>query len=141
MEYAASVLTSPGKRDGLYRPHEDGKPDSPVGADIAMAAADGVSIGGIDQEPDPYLGYYFRILTKQGPDAPGGAYDYMINGNLVAGYALSAYPADHGDTGVMSFIGGENGVVYQSDLGDDTLKIAAGIDSVNPGKGWTKIEN
>lgn len=140
MEYAASILSSPGKRDGLYWPHEDGKPDSPVGAEIAMAAADGISIDGLDQEPNPYLGYYFRILTKQGPAAPGGAYDYMVNGNMVAGYGLLAYPADPGDTGVMSFMVGENGVVYQANLGEATLETAAGIDSFNPGEGWSKVE-
>lgn len=141
MEYASSILSTPGQRDGLYWPHEDGTTDSPLGDQIAQAAADGIAIDGVDQEPIPYLGYYFRILTRQGPDAPGGAYDYVINGNMVAGQALLAYPADPGNTGVMSFIVGDNGVIYQSDLGDDTLNIAAGITTFNPGKGWTKVED
>jgi hypothetical protein len=140
MEYAASILSSPGQRDGLYWPHEDGKPDSPVGADIAMAAADGVSLDGVDQEPNPYMGYYFRILTKQGPDAPGGAYDYMINGNMIAGYAVLAYPADPGNSGVMSFMVGENGVIYQANLGDATLETAGAIDTFNPDASWSKVE-
>jgi len=140
MEYASSILSTPGQRDGLYWPHEDGTPDSPLGDKIAEAAADGIAVDGVDREPIPYLGYYFRILTKQGPDAPGGAYDYTINGNMVAGFAMLAYPADPGNTGVMSFIVGGNGVIYQSDLGADTLSIAAGITTFNPGKGWTPVE-
>ena len=140
MEYAASILSTPGKHDGLYWPDEDGQPQSPLGLKMALASADGVVVDGVEQDPEPYLGYYFRILTKQGPDAPGGAYDYMVNGNMVAGYAVLAYPADPGNTGVMTFIVGENGVVYQSDLGDDTLNIAAGIDTFNPGKGWTVVD-
>ena len=140
MEFASSVLSSPGQRDGLYWPHEDGKPDSPVGIEIALAAADGVSVDGVDQDPNPYLGYYFRVLTKQGPDAPGGAYDYLVNGNMVAGYGVLAYPADPGATGVMTFIVGENSVVYQANLGEATLEKAGAIDSFNPGEGWTKVE-
>jgi hypothetical protein len=139
MEYASSILSTPGQRDGLYWPHEDGTLDSPLGDKIAQAAADGIAIDGVDQEPIPYLGYYFRILTQQGPDAPGGAYDYMMGGNMVGGFATLAYPADPGNTGVMSFIVGENGVIYESNLGADTLAIAAGIATFNPGEGWTPI--
>lgn len=139
MEYASSVVSTPGNRDGLYWPSEDGKPDSPVGALIAMAAADGISIDGVDQDPDPYIGYYYRILTKQGPAAPGGEYDYMINGNMVAGYGFLAYPADPGNTGIMSFMVGENGVVYEANLGDATLEAAGAIDTFNPGEGWKPI--
>ena len=95
----------------------------------------------MDQEPIPYLGHYYRILTKQGPDAPGGAYDYMVGGNMVAGFAMLAYPADPGNTGVMSFIVGENGVIYQSNLGDEPLSIAAGLTTFNPDNGWTKVED
>lgn len=139
MEYAASILSTPGQRDGLYWPHEEGTLDSPLGDKVAQAAADGIAIDGVDQEPIPYLGYYFRILTQQGPDAPGGAYDYMLGGNMVAGFATLAYPADPGNTGVMSFIVGENGVIYESNLGADTLNIAAGITTFNPGEGWTPV--
>lgn len=140
MEYASSILSTPGQRDGLYWPHEDGTADSPLGEKIAQAAADGVSIDGVDQEPVPYLGYYYRILTSQGDAAPGGAYDYLVNGNMVAGHALLAYPADPGNSGVMSFIVGENGVIYESDLGDDTLVVAGGITTFDPGDGWTVVE-
>ena len=141
MEYASSILSTPGNRDGLYWPQEDGMPDSPLGEKIAKAAADGISIDGVDQEPVPYLGYYYRILTNQGEGAPGGAYDYMVSGNMVAGYAMLAYPADPGGSGVMSFIVGENGVIYESDLGADTLTIGAGLTSFNPGEGWTPVQD
>jgi len=141
MEYASSIVSTPGHRDGLYWPPEEGTEVSPLGANIALAAADGIAIDGVDQEPVPYLGYYFRILTKQGPDAPGGAYSYMINGNMVAGFAMLAYPAAPGNTGVMSFIVGSNGVIHEANLGDDTLAIAADIRSFNPNKMWTKVED
>ena len=107
---------------------------SPVGDFMARAAADGYNFDGTDQEPDPYLGYYYRVLTKQGPDAPGGAMDYMVNGHMVAGHALIAFPADYGDTGVMTFIVGENDVVYEKDLGEDTLNAAAGHRQLRPGR-------
>jgi hypothetical protein len=140
MEFASSILSNPGQRDGLYWPPEEGTPDSPIGAFMAQAAADGVSIDGVDQEPQPYLGYFFRILTRQGEAAPGGAYDYMVGGNMVAGHALLAYPAEPGQSGVMSFMMGESGLIYEANLGEATLDVAGAIDSFNPGEGWTKLE-
>jgi hypothetical protein len=139
MEFASSILSSPGQRDGLYWPPEEGTPDSPIGAFMAQAAADGVNIDGVDQAPVPFLGYFFRILTRQGDAAPGGAYDYMVAGNMVAGHALLAYPAEHGDSGIMSFMISENGQIYEADLGDGTLEAAGAIDSFNPGEGWTAV--
>ena len=138
--FAASVLSSEGERDGLYWPDEPGAPESPVGDFVARAAAEGYSVdGGADAEPEPYLGYYYRVLTKQGPSAPGGAMDYMVNGHMVAGHALLAFPAAYGDTGVMSFLVGERGVVYEADLGEDTLEAAAAIESFDPGEGWMPV--
>jgi hypothetical protein len=139
MEFASAILSSPGQRDGLYWPPEEGTPDSPIGAFMAQAAADGVSIDGVDQAPVPYLGYYFRILTRQGDAAPGGAHDYMVAGNMVAGHALLAYPAEPGVTGITSFMVGENGQVYEADLGDATLDVAGAIDSFNPAEGWAAL--
>lgn len=139
MEFASAILSDPGQRNGLYWPPEPGTPESPIGAFIAMAAADGISIDGVDQEPQPYLGYYYRILTRQGAAAPGGALDYMVNGNMVAGHALLAYPADPGVTGVTSFMVGENGVVYEAYLGENTLEVAGAIESFDPGEGWTPV--
>jgi Protein of unknown function (DUF2950) len=138
--FAASVLSTEGMRDGLYWPDAPDAPESPVGDFMARAAADGFSVeGGSDEEPEPYLGYYFRVLTKQGAAAPGGAMDYMVNGNMVAGHALLAFPAAYGDTGVMSFLVGERGVVYEADLGEDTLAIAGAMDSFDPGEGWEPV--
>jgi hypothetical protein len=138
--FAASVLSSEGRRDGLYWPETPDGPESPVGDFMARAAAEGYSVaGGEDEEPEPYLGYYYRILTQQGPDAPGGEMDYMVNGHMVAGHALVAFPAAYGDTGVMSFLVGERGVVYEADLGEDTLEEAAAIESFDPGDGWTPV--
>ncbi|PZQ52302.1 MAG: DUF2950 domain-containing protein [Rhodovulum sulfidophilum] len=138
--FAATLISSPGARDGLYWPDAPGTPESPVGDFMARAAAEGYSIdGGADAEPDPYLGYYFHILTRQGPAAPGGAMDYMVGGHMVAGHALIAFPSDYGESGVTSFLVGERGVVYEADLGPDTLAIASAIDSFDPGAGWTPV--
>jgi hypothetical protein len=106
---------------------------------MAQASADGISIDGADQEPQPYLGYYFRILTRQGASAPGGAYDYMVAGNMVAGHALLAYPAEPGETGITSFMVGENGQIYEADLGETTLEVAGAIDSFDPSEGWKAL--
>lgn len=140
MEFASSILSTPGARDGLYWPSEPGTEESPIGAFLARASDSGFSVDGKDQEPDPYLGYYFRILQKQGPGAPGGAHDYLVNGNMIAGHALLAYPAAYGETGIMSFIVGENGIVYEKDLGTDTLSKAEAIESYDPGDGWVPAE-
>jgi Protein of unknown function (DUF2950) len=139
MEFASAILSTPGSRDGLYWPPEDGAPESPIGAFMAQAAADGVTIDGVDQAPLPFLGYYFRILTSQGAAAPGGAHDYMVAGNMVAGHALLAYPAEPGDSGIMSFMVGENGQIYEANLGDATLEVAGAIDSFDPAEGWSAL--
>lgn len=138
--FAASVISDAGTRDGLYWPDEPGAPQSPIGDFMARAAADGYSVDGTDAEPEPYLGYYFRILTRQGDAAPGGAMDYMVNGYMVAGHAIIAFPASYGESGVMSFMVGEADTVYESDLGEDTLEAASAIDSFDPGPGWTPVE-
>ena len=140
MEFASSILSTPGQRDGLYWPSEPGTEESPIGAFLARASDSGFSVDGTDQEPDPYLGYYFRILQKQGSGAPGGAHDYLVNGNMIAGHALLAYPAAYGETGIMSFVVGENGIVYEKDLGADTLSVAEAIDSYDPADGWVPAE-
>jgi hypothetical protein len=139
MEFASSILSTPGQRDGLYWEPEEGTPDSPIGAFMAQASADGVNIDGVDQAPEPYLGYFFRILTRQGDAAPGGAYDYMVGGNMVAGHAVLAYPAEPGDSGIMSFMMGENGQIYEANLGEGTLDVAGAIDSFNPSEGWSLL--
>ncbi|PJN96095.1 hypothetical protein CNY89_04600 [Amaricoccus sp. HAR-UPW-R2A-40] len=107
---------------------------------MARAAADGYNLDGGDVEAEPYLGYYFRVLQKQGPAAPGGALDYMVGGRMLAGHALLAFPADYGETGIMTFLIGEAGTVYEADLGEETLDLAGAIDSFDLGEGWTPVE-
>lgn len=140
MEFAASILSTPGARDGLYWPPEPGAPESPVGDLFARAAAEGYSLDDVDTDPEPFSGYYFRILTAQGENAPGGAFDYVVNGNMVGGHALLAVPAAYGESGIMSFMVAENGVVLEADLGEDTLAIAGDIAAYDPSAGWRPVE-
>lgn len=140
LEFAASILSSPGARDGLYWPEEPGAAPSPFDDTIARASFTGYSLDGEDRDPEPFEGYYFRVLQGQGESAPGGAYSYMVAGNMVAGHALVACPAVYGDTGIMSFMVGEGGVVYEADLGEDTLSRAIEIDLFDPGEEWSPVE-
>ncbi len=136
---AAGILSSPGTRDGLYWPPEPGAPESPVGELMARAAADGYGFDGVDIEPDPYLGYCSRVLRRQGPSAPGGAVDYLVDGRMPAGHALFAFPADYGKSGIMSFMVGEAGVIYEADLREDTLPVAGAIEAFDPGSVWSQV--
>ena len=140
MEFAAHVISSDGARDGLYWLPVPGAPESPVGDFVARAAADGFNVGGEVEAPEPYLGYVYHVLPGQGPNAPGGTMDYLVNGQMVAGHALLAYPAAYGVEGVMSFMVGENGLVLEADLGPDTLDVAAAIDRFDPGADWAPAE-
>jgi hypothetical protein len=135
IKYAERVISSPGKHDGLYWPAVNGEEASPLGPLIADAEEEGYNKKGA-----PYHGYYYRILTAQGKDAPGGAYSYVINGNMVAGFALVAYPAQYGSSGVMTFIVNQEGVVYQKDLGLKTDAIAKAIKTYNPDPSWQKVD-
>lgn len=139
LEYAQSFRSSEGKRDGLFWRGKDGEPLSPLGPLAARAKAEGYSVKGGDQ-PVPYHGYFYRILTSQGKDARGGAYDYVVNGNMIGGYALIAYPARWGASGVMSFICSHDGVVYQQDLGEDTSEIALRMTQFNPDANWQNAQ-
>jgi hypothetical protein len=131
--YAQRIVSSSGKKDGLYWPSETN--DSPLGQLAADASAEGYKAG---SEPRPYHGYYYRILTRQGPAAPGGALDYIVKGKMIGGFALVAYPADYGNSGVMTFIVSHAGTVYEKDLGESTGAIAKGIASFDPDKTWHK---
>lgn len=139
IEYAQKFRSSEGKRDGLFWRGKEGEPLSPLGPLAARARAEGYSAKGGD-EPVPYHGYFYRILTNQGKDARGGAYDYVVNGNMIGGYALIAYPARWGASGVMSFICSHDGVVYQQDLGEDTSEIALKMTQFNPDANWQKAQ-
>jgi Protein of unknown function (DUF2950) len=137
LEYAQKLASSPGKRDGLYWSADAAKGDeeSPFGPLIAESAAylKGHAAG------DPYRGYRFRILTRQGNAAPGGAYSYVINGRMIAGFALVAFPAEWGKSGVMTFIVSHNGKVYEKNLGKDSAAIGAGMTTFDPGAGWKEV--
>jgi len=133
--YAQRIVSSPGKQDGLYWKSEAN--DSPLGALAAEAAAEGYQAGG---EPQPYHGYYYRILTGQGQSAPGGALSYVIKGKMIGGFALVAWPAEYGNSGVTTFIVNHAGVVYQKDLGKDTEAIAKRMMWFDPDRSWSKAE-
>ena len=135
--YAQRIVSRPGKKDGLYWPTAEGETPSPLGELAAKASAEGYKAGAA---PIPYHGYYYRILTRQGPDAPGGAYDYLVNGKMIGGFALLAYPAEYGNSGIMTFIVNQDGTVYQRDLGPSTAELAPKIDSFSPDATWTKTE-
>jgi hypothetical protein len=135
MEFAATIISSQEDRDGLFWPG----PGSPLGTAFARAALSGYSDGQTDHAADPYAGYYFRVLDAQGPNAPGGALDYRIGGNMVAGHALLAVPAAYGETGVHSFMVAENGVILEADLGAETLSLADAITTFDPGPDWTPV--
>jgi DUF2950 family protein len=153
-EYAQKLISTPGNHDGLYwETSEDDKP-SPLGKLIAAARAEGygpktespdaAGKGGsekevVAEERAPYHGYYFKILTRQGVHAPGGKYSYIINGNMIAGYALVAYPDKWGNSGVMTFIVNQQGRVYEKNLGADTAKLAAAVNEYNPDPSWKLV--
>ena len=135
-QYAQKFVSDEGQRDGLYWPAAEGQRPSPLGPLADVAKALGYSRS---DKPQPFNGYYYRILTQQGDSARGGARDYMANGKLSGGFAVVAYPAKHGDSGIMTFLVGKDGVVYQKDLGEKTAEAAAVITDYNPGEGWTVV--
>ena len=132
--YAQRFVSSPGKKDGLFW-RDDGDP-SPLGELAAKASNEGYKLEG---KGEPYRGYYYRILKAQGPDAPGGALSYVAGGKMIGGFALIAYPADYGNSGVMTFMVNHSGVVYERDLGEDTTERAKSITSFDPDKTWHKV--
>ena len=138
IEYAQKFRSSEGKRDGLYWATAEGEAVSPLGPFFAKAQRAGYSAK--NAKPVPYRGYYYRILTGQGKDAPGGAYDYLVKGNMIGGYALVAYPARWGASGVMTFTCNHDGVVYQKNLGAHTAAVASKMKQFNPDVGWQKTE-
>jgi hypothetical protein len=137
--YAQYLWSTPGSHDGLYWPAESGQELSPLGPLVAQAHADGYhhTAKMMNDQQAPYHGYYFKVMTRQGRHAPGGKYDYLINGRMLAGFALVAWPAKWGNTGVMTFIVNQQGKVYQKNLGPKTVMIAAGMKSYDPDDSWT----
>ncbi len=133
-EYAQRVVATPGKQDGLAWQSPDGTWSGPVGEHIARAIASGqVSKG------EPYHGYYFKVLKRQGPAAPGGAMDYVVEGIMIGGFALAAAPAEYGKTGFKTFIVNQAGVVYEKDLGAGTPEAFRRMESFNPDRSWSAV--
>jgi hypothetical protein len=139
-EYAEKFGSDPGKKNGLYWPMMPGEEPSPLGELVADARAEGYRRSGTQQGPIPFHGYYFRMLKKQGKHAAGGAFDYVVKNKMIGGFAVIAYPAAYGSSGVMTFIVSHEGVVYQKDLGKNTAKTATAMTSFDPDKTWKKVE-
>ncbi len=138
-EYAEKIFSDQGQHNGLYWKASDGEPPSPIGPLVASAVAEGYAReqgGG----PTPYRGYYFQILTRQGKDGPGGQKSYIVNGKMTEGFALLAYPAEYRSSGVMTFIVGQDGVVYQKDLGKKTDVLVKAMKEYDPNSSWQKAE-
>ena len=133
-QYALKLISDDGKQNGLYWPVSSGQTPSPLEDIRDFAKAAGYS--GAGDKPQPFDGYYFQILTKQGDKAKGGAKDYVVDGRLTGGFAYLAYPAEYRNSGIMTFIVGPDGVVYQKDLGEKTTEVAAAMTEYDPGDGW-----
>jgi len=137
--YAQRVISQPGKKDGLYWPTAAGEEESPLGELMAAANAQGYRARG-GGERTPFHGYYYKILTRQGPAAQGGVLDYVVKGKMIGGFGLVAWPAEYGNSGVMTFIVNHNGTVYEKDLGRRTAQVAAGMSAFNPDDTWKKVD-
>jgi hypothetical protein len=139
LKYAQKLKSTHGMKDGLYWPANGDEEESPFGPLVAEARAEGYGPKTAEGQPQPFHGYRFKVLTSQGAAAPGGAYDYVINGNLVAGFALVAYPAHWGESGVMTFIVNQWGKVYERNLGEDSADVATSMTDFNPDGDWTPV--
>jgi Protein of unknown function (DUF2950) len=139
-EYAQQIFSDEGQHNGLYWKVTSGQPESPIGPLVASAVAEGY-VKGRNGPPTPYRGYLYHILTSQGPSAPGGAKSYIVDGKMTQGFAFVAYPAEYRSSGVMTFIVGENGVVYRKDLGRQTEVLGKAMREYNPDSTWKKDED
>jgi len=138
LHYAQKFMSASGKRDGLYWPARAPERASPLGPVYAAARAEGYRKDS-SGKPYPYQGYFYRILKGQGPEARGGAYDYVAQGRMIGGFALVAYPAEYGNSGVMTFMVNHDGTVYEKDLGPDSSRIARKTSKFNPDKTWKAL--
>jgi hypothetical protein len=138
-EYATQIFSDEGQHNGLYWKAADGEPQSPIGPLVASAVAEGY-VKGKNGPPTPYRGYYYHTLTRQGKDALGDARSYIVNGKMTGGFAFVAYPAEYRSSGVMTFIVGPDGVVYQKDLGKKTAILGKAMKEYNPDSSWQKAE-
>jgi len=140
LEYAQKFRSDQGKKNGLYWEAKAGEEQSPLGQFAARAQSEGYGQKKASDKPVPYRGYYYRILTAQGKDAPGGAYSYIVKGKMIGGFALVAYPAEYGNSGVMSFIVNHDGKVFQKDLGKNTAAVASATKEYNPDSTWSEVK-
>ena len=134
-QYAQRILSEEGKQNGLYWKVDSDQPESPIGPLVAHATAQGYANAG--GKPEPFHGYFYHSLKAQGPNAPGGAKSYIVDGNMTGGFAFVAYPAEYRNSGVMTFLVDKNGVVFQKDLGPNTTEIGKAMTAYNPDKTWT----
>ena len=138
LEYAQKFVSDPGKRNGLYWEAKQNEPQSPLGPIMTQIKSEGYQAK--PSAPVPYHGYYYRILTAQGKDAPGGAYSYLVKGRMIGGFAVVAYPAEYGNSGVMTFIVNHDGKVFQRNLGPNTAAVAKSMKEYNPDKEWSLVK-
>jgi len=136
--YAQRIVSQPGKKDGLYWPTSQDEEASPLGELFAQATAQGYQI---DAGRTPFHGYYFKILTRQGAEATEGKFDYIVRGKMIGGFALVAYPAEYGNSGIMTFVVNYTGSVFQKDLGPNTIRLAERMTSFDPDKTWKKVSD
>ena len=138
LEYAQKFVSDPGKKNGLYWETKAGEPESPLGPIMTRVSSEGYQVKA--STPIPYHGYYYRILTAQGKNAPGGAYSYIVKGKMIGGFAVVAYPAEYRNSGVMTFIVNHDGKVFQKDLGPSTVTVAKSMKEYNPDKTWAEVK-
>jgi hypothetical protein len=134
--YAQRLVSAPGTKNGLYWPTAAGEQQSPLGPAVALATLTGQRVG----SGEPFHGYFYKILTRQGAKAPGGEHDYIVNGKMIGGFALVAWPATYGNSGIATFMINHDGDVYEKDLGEATSKLAPAIAAFNPDDSWTKVK-
>ena len=137
-QYAQKFISDPGQQDGLYWDSPQGSPRSPLGPLVAYATAEGYKVQ--PKQHQPFNGYYFAMLDKQGSNAQGGAKSYVVDGKMTGGFAVLAYPAQYGESGIMTFIVNQNGVMFQKDLGKGTDEIASAMTDFNPDKTWNAVQ-
>lgn len=140
LEYAQKFISDPGKKNGLYWEAKQGEPQSPLGPIAARARAEGYQGKASAASQAPFHGYYYKLLTAQGKDAPGGAYNYLWRGKLIGGFAIVAYPAQYGNSGIMTFTVNHEGNVYQKNLGPNTAAVTKAMKVYNPDKTWTEVK-
>jgi len=136
VEFAQRIVSRAGKHDGLYWEAKNGEEQSPLGPLVAQAAKEGYA----NPELNPFHGYYFRVLKGQGKHAKGGTYNYVVKDKMILGFGLVAYPAEYGNSGVMTFIVNQEGVIYQKNLGKDTRRKAEAMKVFDPDKSWTMVK-